>query len=158
MMNMINDVVSIASKKKCSQCGMIRGLEEFRIDSRYGKPRAECGKCFTHRSRVAKIWRVFGIDESSYYQRMASTGGECQICGDCTSGLAYDHCHEMGDGNPESFRGVLCRLCNVGIGHLGDNLKGVKGAYDYLMEWEFTKKRFLENDGKYGCGETLFRL
>ena len=152
-MNMINDVVSIASKKKCSQCGMIKSLEEFYLD--HGKPRAECTKCYGHRERVLKIWTKYGVKEHQYDQRMESTGGKCQICGG-NRGLAYDHCHEMG-AVPESFRGVLCRLCNSGIGYLGDNLEGIKKAYDYLMEWEFTKKRLL-HDGEYGCGETLFRL
>ena len=153
-MSMINDVVSIASKKKCSQCGMIKSLNEFhRGQGGIGGRRAECKECHQH----WQIWKRYGVDHVLYKMRMESTGGKCQMCGGTgLPELAYDHCHEMG-AVPESFRGVLCSRCNVGIGMLGDNLKGVKNGHDYLMEWEY-KKRFLENDGEYGVGETLFRL
>jgi hypothetical protein len=150
---MINDVVSIASKKKCSQCGMIKSLNEFhRGKGGIGGRRAECSKCHQH----WQIWKRYGVDHVLYNERMGSTGGRCQICGDVTTELAYDHCHEMG-AVPESFRGVLCRMHNAGISFFGDNLEGIKKAYDYLMEWE-CKKMLLENDGEYGVDGTLFRL
>ena len=153
-MNMINDVVSIAERRKCSKCGMIKSLNEFHLGKGgIGGRRAECKECHQH----WQIWKRYGVDHVLYKMRMESTEGKCQICGEVTTELAYDHCHEMGDGNPESFRGVLCRMHNAGISFFGDNLKGIKKAYDYLMEWE-CKKMLLENDGEYGCAETLFRL
>jgi hypothetical protein len=156
-MNMINDVVSIASKKKCSQCGMIKSLNEFSPNyTRQGGKRADCKSCHAQIKKVWDVWNKYGVKVVLYNERMESTGGRCQICGLVTTELAYDHCHEMG-AVPESFRGVLCRLCNSGISWFDDNLEGIKKAYDYLLQWE-CKKMLLENQGKYGCGGTLFRL
>lgn len=41
--------------------------------------------------------------------------------------LALDHCHRN-----KRFRGWLCQQCNLGIGMLGDSLKGVQRAVRYL--------------------------
>lgn len=54
----------------------------------------------------------------------------CECCGrppGNKKGMQLDHCHETG-----AFRGWLCFRCNVAIGGLGDNLKGVMRAVRYL--------------------------
>ena len=43
--------------------------------------------------------------------------------------LAVDHCHITGN-----VRGLLCRACNLGIGHFEDNLEFLKEAVKYLEE------------------------
>ena len=66
--------------------------------------------------------------------------GKCEICGtedngnDCpTTGvvkkksLCVDHCHETG-----KLRGILCRSCNVAIGHFKDDVSLLKQAIVYL--------------------------
>ena len=158
-MNMINDVVSIASKKKCSQCQIIKSLNEFSPNYKRqgGKWRSECKSCHAQMKKVGRVRDTYGVGVVLYDERMESTGGRCQICGEVGAELAYDHCHEIG-AVPESFRGVLCRQCNSGIGWFGDNLKGIKKAYDYLMVWECKKMLLEGSQGKYGCAETLFRL
>jgi hypothetical protein len=53
----------------------------------------------------------------------------CECCGQTdTRALALDHCRETG-----VHRGWLCGECNMGIGKLGDNLRGVQRAVNYLM-------------------------
>lgn len=50
----------------------------------------------------------------------------CESCG--REGLVFvDHDHSTG-----RFRGMLCRLCNSGIGFLGDTIEGVEAALRYL--------------------------
>ena len=52
----------------------------------------------------------------------------CECCGRRGGGrLVIDHCHREG-----SFRGWLCRGCNVSIGGLGDTAEGVRRALAYL--------------------------
>ena len=63
----------------------------------------------------------------SYAERLAM-GDNCVICGS-TEHLCVDHCHETNE-----VRGLLCRRCNLGIGHLGDNPIIVLAAYNYLMK------------------------
>ena len=43
--------------------------------------------------------------------------------------LQLDHCHET-----KTFRGWLCRSCNLGLGQLGDNIEGVEKALKYLRK------------------------
>lgn len=57
----------------------------------------------------------------------AAQGGQCAING-CSSEAAHvDHDHVTGN-----VRGILCFRCNIGIGHLGDDLAGVQAAAEYL--------------------------
>lgn len=56
----------------------------------------------------------------------------CECCGTDQFGgpnkvLHLDHDHET-----KEFRGWLCNSCNLGIGHLGDNLDGILRAAAYL--------------------------
>ena len=51
----------------------------------------------------------------------------CDCCGRIAP-LHMDHCHSS-----REFRGYLCRQCNHGIGHLGDDLEGVQKAMVYLQ-------------------------
>ena len=41
--------------------------------------------------------------------------------------MQFDHDHTT-----DTFRGWLCKQCNVGIGQLGDDLEGVMRAVKYL--------------------------
>lgn len=41
--------------------------------------------------------------------------------------LSLDHCHDS-----KKFRGWLCAQCNVGIGMLGDSVKGLRQGIAYL--------------------------
>jgi hypothetical protein len=62
----------------------------------------------------------------------------CECCGGVATGkrnihgiaqLHLDHDHETGD-----FRGWLCTKCNTGIGLLGDSVKGLERAVNYLVK------------------------
>lgn len=59
----------------------------------------------------------------------AASGGRCAICGDDNRGsaLSWDHCHETG-----RLRGLLCNLCNAGIGMLRDSPQIMRAAIEYL--------------------------
>ena len=50
----------------------------------------------------------------------------CQSCGK-TGPLYIDHDHATGQ-----FRGWLCNKCNIGIGMLGDDIKILRAAVQYL--------------------------
>ena len=61
--------------------------------------------------------------------------GRCWLClnmFDHTSKekrACVDHDHHNG-----TVRGMLCGSCNVGIGHLGDDLEGICRAFIYLYQ------------------------
>jgi hypothetical protein len=63
-----------------------------------------------------------------YREMLDEQGYRCAICRRKSS-LGVDHDHRSG-----VVRGLLCRKCNLGIGHLGDDPRLVKRAFKYLME------------------------
>lgn len=63
--------------------------------------------------------------------------GKCAICS-CDIHLdgsrnatqaVIDHCHSSG-----KIRGMLCNLCNQGLGHFKDNIEAIERAIKYLEE------------------------
>ena len=62
-------------------------------------------------------------------------GTPCDCCGRIDK-LQLDHEHA----GQREWRGWLCRSCNLGIGHLGDNLEGVAKAQAYLLAAREGKK------------------
>ena len=51
----------------------------------------------------------------------------CECCSVDPKKFVMDHCHST-----ETFRGWLCDHCNLAIGLLGDDIKGVYKAVKYL--------------------------
>ena len=69
--------------------------------------------------------RRFGITPDEYQQRLAAQAGLCAICGSAAAHL--DHDHQSGE-----LREFLCRPCNVGLGHFGDDANRLRAAAEYL--------------------------
>lgn len=61
------------------------------------------------------------------YQAMEQQGC-CKICGKPTEKLVVDHKHDESG----KVRGLLCRLCNSGIGHFQENESIMVAAIAYL--------------------------
>ena len=53
----------------------------------------------------------------------------CGICGTEEGRMVLDHCHHSGE-----VRGVLCSLCNTGIGHLKDDINLLNKAIEWLSK------------------------
>lgn len=53
-------------------------------------------------------------------------GTECEICG-ATIGLCWDHNHKTG-----KYRGTLCRMCNLSLGGMKDDVVRLRNAIRYL--------------------------
>ena len=86
--------------------------------------------------RAKFIKRVYGLDWETYTAMYEKQKGGCAICktpiglygaeGQAPV-LHVDHCHET-----EKVRGLLCRTCNVGLGHFKDNATVLRLAAEYL--------------------------
>lgn len=65
---------------------------------------------------------------------ISAHNGCCDICGGPPDGkhksFVYDHCHTT-----EVFRGILCNLCNKGIGLLKDNPTVLRKAAAYVEHY-----------------------
>jgi hypothetical protein len=88
----------------------------------------------------ARLWRSrFNIGRSEYETILATQGGRCAIC-DRRPGtgqvLSIDHdhscCPERHRSCGRCIRGLLCRSCNVGLGHFKDRADLLERAQAYL--------------------------
>lgn len=78
--------------------------------------------------------KMYGLSVDEYEQMNRDQGGRCAICGgarsraDSDAGLVVDHDHETG-----AVRGLLCNLCNTGLGAMRDNPEILQAAIAYLL-------------------------
>ena len=100
-----------------------------------------------HRENARRVrWRkdlpaaTHGKTRAQIYATLEAQGCVCAICKTATHGGAVvgkegrlgqgwhgDHDHKTG-----LFRGVLCRQCNLGLGHFRDSIKVMYEAVRYL--------------------------
>ena len=126
--------------KRCTKCGETKPLDQFNrvgSDGRY----CQCRGCVnaTQRARspeqrrAEKLWSKYRLSVATYNRILRKQSGVCAICDSPPpenshyQRLAVDHCHETG-----TVRGLLCTNCNTSIGLLGDDVKRLKRAIEYL--------------------------
>jgi len=96
-------------------CGYT-GMHNFATGDRYMDN--VCRECKKHQCRVRRRL-LEGVPRPP-------EGTPCACCGRVKK-LHLDHDHAT-----DMFRGFICQSCNHGLGHLGDNLQGVRNALAYL--------------------------
>ena len=73
----------------------------------------------------------YGLEPEQKEQLFAAQGGACYICryafGQKTGDMKVDHNHDTGE-----VRGLLCDLCNRGLGMFRDNTTNLNKAISYL--------------------------
>lgn len=69
------------------------------------------------------------LTEEEYEAMRERQGGVCAICGEKSKNgrLAVDHVH-----GPNTVRGLLCSLCNTGLGLFKDDPDRLAAAIEYL--------------------------
>ena len=110
----------------CKSCGVDKPRKDF------SQKQVRCNPCRSaknrHSHRARHLKNTYGITPEDY-DEMAKDG--CNLCGKKRESngrnLAVDHDHETG-----KLRGILCVMCNVGLGNLGDNVEGLTRALEYL--------------------------
>ena len=109
--------------KTCKICNKKKHIDSFgsmrtnkdRIDTR-------CKQCVSEETKIRNNLRK---------EYAAENESICHCCGGTHhKSLVVDHCHDTGN-----YRGWLCEPCNFAIGHLGDNIEGVKKAVKYLEKY-----------------------
>lgn len=76
----------------------------------------------------------YGITEEEFQSKRISQNNKCAICNKEFLKPCVDHDHVTG-----KFRGLLCQICNRGIGHFKDNVVLLAAAIVYLESYENKK-------------------
>lgn len=100
-----------------------RAREQAKRWHRENRPRSLKSK------RTWKL-RQYGITPEVYAALLEAQGGKCAICRrepEAGRDLAVDHCHDT-----RVVRGLLCHLCNVGLGQFCDSPDLLRAAIEYL--------------------------
>jgi hypothetical protein len=78
----------------------------------------------------------YGLTETEFRVLFDRQEGRCSICkmtlfenGNGFTGVVVDHHHGSG-----KIRGLLCGLCNSGLGHFRDNPNFLEAAIEYLRK------------------------
>lgn len=80
--------------------------------------------------KIAALKCRYGISPALYKWFFVTQGGKCAVCDKpCKTGklLSVDHCHDTG-----RVRGLLCRVCNMGLGKFKDNPYSIARIREYL--------------------------
>ncbi len=73
--------------------------------------------------------RKYGLTIAQYEGMLAAQKGICPICKSDMNPPNIDHNHTTGE-----VRGLLCTVCNQGLGLFGDNVGRLRNAARYLEE------------------------
>lgn len=134
--------------KTCNRCLSEKEDEEFFKDSRNPKKtRSQCKKCcneggnsrrhrYSDKIRNRTLERKYGITLQDVDNLTKNQNNKCKICQEeiTKKNIAVDHCHETG-----KIRGVLCKLCNTGLGAFADDICLVQRAASYLLNTQHIK-------------------
>ena len=125
--------------KVCKRCKVEKLVEEFhkQTKSKDGLS-GVCKKCYhiyyskySEAQRNKFLLKTYGIDQAEYDSVLKSQNNVCAICGktELENGrrLSVDHSHVTGE-----VRGLLCKMCNKGIGMFEDSVEVLESAIKYL--------------------------
>ena len=133
--------------KTCVKCNTERPYDNFSKDkNRKDGLYVYCKICMRvwsreyrlrkpRRSKHSEIKYKYGITIEEYNEKLERQGNGCAICKDEKPGgghnnLYVDHNHKTG-----KVRGLLCRSCNLMIGHAKDDTQLLATAINYLVDW-----------------------
>lgn len=132
--------------KLCLNCKVPKSLEEF-YDRGNGSYSSFCKTCMVKRkkesrkngkitskeyNRKVSLKSNYGLSVRQYDKLYNEQGGKCAICktpqSELKKNLCVDHDHKTG-----KVRGLLCTLCNQGLGSFRDNQSNLEDALYYLI-------------------------
>lgn len=141
------------SQRECCACLLVKSFSEF-YSKKHGKYgiNSKCKDCYNNKRRStykvkspeqkrterlnAQLRFRYGITSDEYKSMKEEQNSLCPICltnpeesGRKRTKLVVDHCHET-----DVVRGLLCDLCNVGLGSFQDDPERLIRAANYLRK------------------------
>ena len=119
--------------KTCARCWRFRERKFF-LDKE-GVEIALCGNCqkASSNQRMAR----FGVTAEHVEEMLVAQDWKCDICRapiDEMKNQAVDHDHRT-----HRVRGMLCRKCNIGLGHFRDDPDFLESAAKYIRKYQDPK-------------------
>lgn len=138
--------------KVCSKCGKEKPVTEFnKAPQCVQGVRPECKVCygayhavkqkerntkFPERRRSVVLKHKYGLTLAEFTRLLQEQDGRCAICGSVDPGpkgvFAVDHDHQKG-----GVRGLLCYLCNMGLGSFRDSKVILNSAIGYIGRYGY---------------------
>jgi hypothetical protein len=114
--------------KTCCDCGVDKPITDFTA-SKAGKHGvgSRCSPC----RREYGLHYTYGVTSGDVSDIRKFQNNECAICSVEMDNPHVDHCHSTGE-----VRGLLCKHCNLALGHFKDNIDSVREAVKYLEEFQ----------------------
>lgn len=123
--------------KQCGRCKEIKDISEFHVDRQTLTGRTSyCKKCVKEknadkdvkqRASDARLKSLYKLTDEQVKRH--NSIDKCETCGNDLIKKVCDHDHKTG-----LYRGTLCWVCNVGLGHFNDCIESLKNAIKYLKE------------------------
>lgn len=123
-------------KFQCKCCDKVDTVDSFYYKRDYGKVYISTTRC----KDCEKVYKLkdYGIDQKYFENLMKDQQNSCAICKThieeySSKGhrkhFAVDHCHTTGN-----VRGLLCDMCNRGLGFFKDDISILTRAITYLKD------------------------
>lgn len=80
-----------------------------------------------------KFWK-YGITQEEYLAKLEKQNFKCGICGTSSPGGRHDSWHIDHNHETNQVRGLLCWLCNSGLGKFKDSVNILTSAVEYLKK------------------------
>ncbi len=115
----------------CKPCANIRARDYRRTNPDSGRRAAK--KWYqnggSNKIRENRLLKKYGISLRQFEEIEKAQNGKCAICGmvPTSTRLHVDHCHKTG-----KVRGLLCVVCNRGIGQFSESVELLHSAARYL--------------------------
>jgi|SRR5579885_2172757 hypothetical protein len=132
---------NLYSDRSCRQCSRESSKNKIKAILRWektnpeehAKKMREWTKTESGRRSVrnTKLKKNYGITLEQYEAMLKAQDNKCAICGLFLIKPHIDHNHTA----PKQVRGILCDLCNPGLGYFQDNPELLIKAAKYLKKW-----------------------
>lgn len=120
------------SELECNTCHKLLPVSSFTLRTKETYA-GKCSVCRLKTNRRKQYARYYKLTEEDVEKLMEKQESRCAIClhlfseTDKSRRMCIDHDH-----NSQKVRGLLCHSCNSGLGLLGDNIKQLLKAVEYL--------------------------
>lgn len=111
----------------CTKCKVEQPLAEFNQSSeKLSKRTSWCKKCLKFRNISS-----YGLTEADFDTLLVEQNNRCAICENILQEGKYTHIDH--DHSSNKVRGLLCNMCNIGIGMFNDDFNLLIKASQYLI-------------------------